>query len=159
MQILLNAVDVFAAAVQLEERGAKFYARAAEQTLGFSRKLLQQLAEMENQHVARFQNLLTEFQESNASRGEINSDEEQALLKNLTSDKIITRDCLLSSEDGPAEILEKALQIEKNAVFFYTAVKDTLLESMSREAVDQLISEEMKHYRIISSALHALGKE
>lgn len=159
MEIYLNAVDVFSAAVELEERGQKFYSNAALQTFGYSQKILQQLAEMEKEHVAKFKSILANIEESSQERGEINSEEEQAFLKQLTNEKIITGECRLKPEDGPFQILHKAMHLEKNAVFFYTAVKDSLREKMSQESVDQLISEEMKHYRIISSALKNLDKK
>jgi rubrerythrin len=48
------------------------------------------------------------------------------------------------------------MQLEKNSVFFYSAIKEILTQKMSREAVDKLIAEEVKHFRMLNAALNKL---
>lgn len=156
MQITLNAVDVFNAAIMLEERSARFYVAAAVGALGDAQKLLLLLAEMETDHAVYFRNILADLQASATTQETEESedpDETKAFLQALTSDRVITSDCRLELGDTIPQILEKAMYIEKNSVFFYTSVKSILQAGISASEVDRLISEEVGHFKMLSDAL------
>ncbi len=154
MQLQLNAVDVFKAAVMLEERAARFYTGAAEKASGQSRQLLLQLSEMETGHARQFNLVLGDL--ANNARGSDESAEgTDDFLQALTGDRVIARDCQIGEGDGYEKILEKAMQIEKNSVFFYTAVKEIMQGKMSVGAVERIIQEEVTHFRMLSDALRS----
>jgi rubrerythrin len=71
----------------------------------------------------------------------------------MTSDRIITRECQVVAGDTYDVILEKAMLIEKNSVFFYTTVKEIMQSRMSAGAVDRIIHEEVSHFSMLSEAL------
>lgn len=150
MTAALTAADIFRAAVLLEERGARFYGDAALRFRGEEGKLFAGLASMELKHASRFRAILENLQPE--GRDEPAEDEKQ-YLEALTGGRIFTGGEEWAAEDGYEEILEKAISVEKNAVFFYTAVKDTLLGGMDAEAVDRLIREEVSHFESLSAAL------
>jgi rubrerythrin len=60
----------------------------------------------------------------------------------------------LSSE---REILTAALAAEKDSIVFYLGLRDLVPERMGRYRVDDIISEEMEHVRIIGSRLLELS--
>lgn len=155
MSLLLRAIDVFKAAILLEQRGAKFYLEAAHHAEGKGKDLLTRLAKMEEGHVKKFTDLLKAYDAKSAANS--CSEDEKAFLEALTSDRIITRECVHKEGDDLETILEKAMLLEKNAVFFYSAVKDTLKEKMGIDGVNQIIVEEIGHFRMLNKALADLN--
>lgn len=153
MQMQLNAADVFAAAVKLEERGIRFYAEAATRFSGAASNLLMLLSGMEEGHAQHFKNILAELPASSPVTDTADAEEASAYLNALTSDRIIVEACKLLEGDTYDVILEKAMLLEKNSVFFYTMLKDTLLEHTAAEAVERIITEETTHYNMLNEAL------
>lgn len=137
MTFALSAADVFEAAILLEERGARFYADAAARCTGEAKKLLSGLSSMEKNHAERFRSIL----------------EAAHYLEALTSDRIFTEAISIGAQESYPEILEKAIVVEKNSVFFYTAVKDILSSKMEAKDVDRLIAEEIGHFHSLTDAL------
>lgn len=156
MSAALTAADVFAGAVLLEEQGIRFYSEAAARFSGEEAKLLQGLASMERSHKKQFQEMLERLSSENY---ETPSEERSAYLQALIGDRIITSTGKIQEWDTYGIILEKAIWLEKNAVFFYTAVKDTLAAEMDKDAIEQLIGEELKHFEMLTDALHAFQEK
>ncbi|NLK18691.1 MAG: ferritin family protein [Synergistaceae bacterium] len=148
MTAALTAADIFRAAVLLEERGARFYGEAASRFSGEEGRLFAGLASMELNHAERFRSILKDT----GPEGDIDGEKVQ-YLEALTGGRIFTAETEWDEGDGCEEILKKAIAVEKNAVFFYTAVKETLLAGMDAEAVDRLIREEVSHFEFLSAAL------
>lgn len=148
MTAALAASDIFRAAVLLEEKGARFYGEAASRFRGEEGKLFAGLASMELNHAERFRSILKDL----GPEEELDREKVQ-YLEALTGGRIFTAETDWDEGDGCEEILEKAIAVEKNAVFFYTAVKETLLAGMDAEAVDRLIREEVSHFESLSAAL------
>jgi len=71
----------------------------------------------------------------------------------LTGDRIFTPESEMEKRDDYGDILEKAITVEKNSVFFYTAVKDTLASKMDGADIDRLIREEIGHFQSLTDAL------
>ncbi|EKD82359.1 MAG: hypothetical protein ACD_39C01345G0002 [uncultured bacterium] len=153
MQIQLNAGDVFKAAIMLEERAVRFYVAAAEAADGRARKLLENLADMERGHARQFSTPLAEAVDSRLAAVESPDQEADDFLQALTSDRIITRECQVVAGDTYDVILEKAMLIEKNSVFFYTTVKEIMQSQMAAGAVERIIHEEVSHFSMLSEAL------
>ena len=150
MSIVLSAVDVFSAAILLEECGARFYSESAARFRGEEKKLLSGLASMERTHAERFRTILDGL---SRSTGEEADAESQAYLKALTEDRIFTEAVTPDEGDTFPGILEKAITVEKNSVFFYTAVKDTLASKMDGADIDRLIREEIGHFQSLTDTL------
>lgn len=150
MSTALSAADVFSAAILLEEKGARFYSEAAARFSGEGKKLLSGLASMEKVHAGRFRKIMDTL--PSADPGEM-TEERDAYLSMLTGDRIFTPESEMEMRDTYGDILEKAITVEKNSVFFYTAVKDTLAQKMDGTAVDLLIREEIGHFQSLTDAL------
>jgi rubrerythrin len=148
MSVALSAADLFSAAILLEEKGARFYSEAAARFSGEGKKLLSGLASMERVHAGRFRKVLEGLPQS----GEM-TEEKEYYLRMLTGDRIFTPEAEMEKRDDYGGILEKAITVEKNSVFFYTAVKDTLAQKMDGTAVDLLIREEIGHFQSLTDAL------
>ncbi|MBL3540210.1 ferritin family protein [Aminivibrio sp.] len=150
MSVALSSADVFGAAILLEEKGARFYSEAATRFSGEGEKLLSGLASMEQVHALRFRKIQDGL--PSAEPGEM-TEEKDDYLRMLTGDRIFTPEAEMEKRDTYGDILEKAITVEKNSVFFYTAVKDTLAQKMDVEAVDLLIREEIGHFQSLTDAL------
>ena len=148
----LSAADVFEAAILLEERGARFYADAAARCTGEAKKLLSGLSSMEKKHAERFRSIL-EGLRAPSSAPEPRTEEAAQYLEALTSDRIFTEAICIGAKESYPEILEKAIVVEKNSVFFYTAVKDILSSKMEAKDVDRLIAEEIGHFHSLTDGL------
>lgn len=159
MQIMLNVIDVFNAAIMMEERGARFYDEAAAFASGAAQKLLYGLATMENGHAAYFRKILAGLENRLSARAEETTEEAAAYLQALTADRIITDECRLETGDTYPQILEKAMLIEKNSVFFYTSVKNVLSGAVAPGEIDGLIGEELGHFKMLSDALLSWQKQ
>ena len=153
MTVSLSARDVFEAAILLEERGARFYADAAARCAGDAKRLLSGLSSMEKQHAERFRRHLEELRASSGPAREGRSQESELYLQALTSDRIFTAAVRIEPDDAYLDILEKAIIVEKNSVFFYTAVKGILTPKMEASDVDHLIAEETAHFNSLVDAL------
>jgi len=153
MQIQLKATDVFKAAIMLEERASRFYADAAANFSGRAQKLLTQLSEMESGHARQFSGILAEIADKPTEPTGGGDPETDDFLQAMTSDRIITGECRVVAGDTYDIILEKAMLIEKNSVFFYTTVKDIMQGKMAAGAVERLIQEEVGHFKMLNDAL------
>lgn len=151
MSASLTAADVFNAALLLEEQGVQFYTEAASGFSGEEKKLLLGLAAMERSHKEQFRKFLDILPSKDH---ETPSEEKSAHLQSLIGDRIITNTGKINEWDTYGVILEKAIWLEKNAVFFYTAVKDILVSEMDVTAVERLIGEELRHFETLTDALH-----
>ncbi|MBU1109931.1 MAG: ferritin family protein [Candidatus Riflebacteria bacterium] len=153
MTIQLDACDVFKAAIMLEERGVGFYADAAVKFSGHARNLLMQLSEMEKGHAQIFRNILAGLAAVDVVADDSDGEESAAFLQALTSDRIITDACRPDENDSYDTVLEKAMLIEKNSVFFYTTVKEIVQGKMAVGAVEKILQEELTHFKMLNDAL------
>ena len=108
---------------------------------------------MEKGHARYFSNILGELPVSAIASDDTDAEEAKGFLQALTSDRIITSACQPDDSDGYDAILEKAMLIEKNSVFFYTTVKEIMQGRMAAGAVDKIIQEEVTHFKMLSEAL------
>lgn len=158
MQLSLKTADVLKAAVILEERGVKFYSEASEKFKGDEKKLLLRLAEMEKGHAANFQKLLETFEVASAPVDSAEQAEAGEYLDALTNDRVINNECRIVASDGFVAIMQKAMLIEKNSVFFYTAVKESMPDKGLEKQLQKIIDEELTHYKMLNNALVAWQK-
>lgn len=158
MNLQFEAIDIWKAAILLEEKGEKFYREAAAIVGKDAAKLLEKLAELEKIHAQKFADLADRLERQKIDFSKEDNDGEKDFLSAMTDDRIITRECSISPNDNIRTILEKAMLLEKNSVFFYSALKSSLVKHMSSESIDALIAEEVNHFRMLSKASTDLQK-
>ena len=153
-----NADDIFEMAEQLERNGGKFYRTAAEAVSDAeNKKLLQGLAEMEDQHVKTFQALRAELTEKEKESTVFDPQGEAALYLRALAD---TRVFFEKKIDVTSmkEILKSAIEAEKDAIVFYLGMKDAVPEGSGKDRLDEIIKEEMGHIQLLGKELVALGR-
>lgn len=156
MAFNFTADEVFEMAEHLERNGAEFYNDAAESVeSGSLQDLFYTLSEWEIRHekifsglrkdlTAKEQSLITFDPESEATR----------YLKTLVEGMVSFEHTLKA--DSPKEILIAAIESEKDAVSFYTAMRNAVPEALGKSKIDKIIEEEASHVRILNEQLGKL---
>ncbi|HPO13732.1 MAG TPA: ferritin family protein [Candidatus Hydrogenedentes bacterium] len=159
MPPVFTAEKVFNTAIKIERNGAAFYAAAAKQTSNEAmKKLFLQLSAAERTHAqvyVRLKGMILESQK--AGKGlETEGILQQYLhafakggIFNLTMDTVKA----LAEMRSFQEILEFAIERERDSILFYTAVKELVPKKLGRSKVDAIIYEEMAHLATLNQEL------
>lgn len=151
-----NADDMFEIAEQLERNGAKFYRDAAQAAVEEQdRSLLQQLAEMEDEHEKIFAGMRAELSAREKSPTVFDPDNEAALYLRALADTKVFYDKQIDTSSMEA-ILKDAITAEKDSIVFYLGMREAIPGDLGRERLDAIIKEEMGHIRLLSKELVAL---
>ena len=158
-----NADEIFKIAEQIERNGAQFYRKAAKDTENEKhKKLLTELAQMEDRHeevFAAMRNELTKEEASNAVHGDNN--ELDTYLEAIASGNVFDLDedpCnfLDSKNVTMKDLLKKAIQLEKDSILFYLGVKGLVPDELGQKKIQHIIAEEMSHVTMLSQQLSNL---
>jgi rubrerythrin len=153
-----TANDVFEMAEQLERNGAKFYRTAAENVSDpRSKKLLIELAAMEDEHEKTFASLRADLTEAEKTTTVFDPEDESVLyLRALADTRVFFKKKIDIS--SMKEILKAAIVAEKDSIVFYLGLKDFVPDQLGKNRLDKIIKEEMGHIRILSKELVSLNK-
>jgi len=156
MFVFGTADDVFAMAVRIEENGHAFYAGAAEMSNDLKVKdLFQQLALMEEGHVRAFKALRSQLPGSDPTDSLWDPEGlAESYLQAAADTHIFTTETAksrLATARTPMETLDMALQFEKDSIAFFIGMKEILPDAGGRPQIDELILQEMDHYRMLTA--------
>ena len=158
MNVTLSALEVFEIAEQIERNGAKFYRRAA--TLFDDSEVCQlfnKLAGWEVEHENIFREVSKKVFGSDAAFRSFRSESALPDPKVMAGLAIFgirmepTEE--LSGKENQDDILKRAVEKEKDSIVFYNGLKDFLSDPADRAPVDRIITEEMKHIRVLHELL------
>jgi rubrerythrin len=153
-----NADEIFEMAEQIERNGAKFYRDAAKGISDAShKKLVMDLAAMEDQHEKTFKALRSSLTSSAKTATVFDPQNEAVLyLKALADTRVFfEKEIDTTSMKG---ILKAAIEAEKESIVFYLGMKDAVPDQMGKKRLDDIIKEEMSHIRLLSRELIALKR-
>ena len=156
MSIVFSADEIFAVAEQIERNGAEYYRKAAD---NFSderiKKLLIGLAAMEDGHVEIFHRMRNEL--SDDERKVTTFDPEGQIdeyLKVMAGGYVFKINVdpseLVKPDSSLIEVLDTAIEMEKDSIVFYLGVKEMVPERLGKDKIDALIKEEMRHLALLS---------
>lgn len=153
-----NIDEIFEIAEQIERNGAKYYRLAAE---SFSesqhRDFLLEMAAMEDSHEDYFAWLRKRFRGYDADIATIDPGSEGALyLQAIAEGQIFNlNEDPVTKVQGKTfdQILEQAIQAEKDTVLFYFGLKKAMFDVAESKKIEAIIDEEMSHVRILSKRL------
>lgn len=162
MAITFNADEIFEIAEQIERNGQKFYSTSAQRVSEPATKsVLTDLANMEAKHLETFQKLHAQL--DSKAREELTWDPDGqavAYLRAAADSHIFKTDVdplsLLSDDAGAREILELALQFEKDSVVYFIGVADMVPERLGKADVLGLAKQEQGHIALIQRTLSGL---
>lgn len=162
MNQIFNAREVFEIAEQIERNGAKFYRKAVEAVQDEDAgKLLSKLAKMEDDH-ERFFSVLKEKQTDAGDEGFPPDMEDQmktylhALAEGKVFGNIDDVESKIKPGDTIRDILETAIEFEKNTIVYFCGVKEIVPEEFGKGKIDILIREEIGHVAMLMGKLREL---
>ena len=159
MSITFNASEIFEMAEEMERNGAKFYKKAAENTSDEqTKKMLLNMAEMEDGHLRTFQKMREELSGEEKDSAVFDPDNQSALYLQAMADARgyegkITPTQELSGSETMKEIIEIALNSEKESVVFYFGLKSMVSVNAGRDKIEAIILEELSHITILLEKL------
>ena len=153
MSIDFNADEVFEIAEQIERNGAKFYRTTAEKIVDEDkRKLLLNLAKMEDEHEQTFKQLRSELTRDEKVMTTFDPEgDSEAYLKYLADTRVFYEK--ETDTTSFKEILKSAITAEKDSIVFYLGIKDVVPVHLGKQKLDGIIKEEMNHIRLLSKEL------
>ena len=162
MAITFNADEIFDIAEQIESNGQKFYTTSAQRVSEpTAKKVLTDLAGMESKHLKTFQALHAKLDAK--AKEELTWDpdgESVAYLRAAAESHIfkatVDPGSLLGANAGAKEILELALQFEKDSVIYFIGVADMVPERLGKSEVLGLAKQEQGHIALIQRTLSGL---
>ena len=162
MPITFNANEIFEMAEEIERNGAKFYRKAAANTSDEeTKKMLLDMADMEDGHLATFQEMREQLSGQEKGWTIFDPDNQSALYLQAMADARgfegkITPTKELTGSETPKEILETALNSEKESVVFYFGLKGMVSVKAGRDKVKAIIIEELGHITTLLNKLKSL---
>jgi rubrerythrin len=165
LNIRFNADEVFAIAERMEQNAAVFYRTAAGKIqYPGARQLLLDLEGWEHQHERFFSDLRKQLAglEKEAPTYDPYSEAAQ-YIQALTDHTVYT----LSQDPFPAfgteptfeQILNYAIARERDAVSFYTGIREFVPARLGKDKIDAIIQEEKRHVTILTEQLRKVADQ
>ncbi len=162
MGITFNASEIFEMAEEIERNGAKFYRQAAanSQDKG-TKEMLLNMATMEDGHLKIFEEMRKQLSGQEKEWAIFDPDNQSALYLQAMADGRgyegkITPGKELTGSETTREIIETALNSEKESVLFYFGLKDMVPVRAGRDKVETIIKEELSHITTLLKQLKTL---
>jgi rubrerythrin len=157
-----NTFEVLQIAEKIERNGVVFYHKAAE--LFESAKLrgmFHKLAEWEGRHEKFFREMRKEYARQINEIGSFNPATyvwtNPQMIEGLAASAIRPESVYaLSGKETAKEILEKALEIEKDTVVFYKELKAKVRDLSGVYKIGDIIKEEKRHIMVLNRLLEGL---
>jgi rubrerythrin len=157
MSMLFTAGEVFEIAIEIERNGAGFYRKAAAATADASaRHELLELAAMEDSHELTFTELKRDLVGDEPVIEWFDADSEAAIyLRNFAAGQIfdMTKGMEVLPGTPLPEVLQFALQRERDSVVFFLGLKEMMPVDDKRSLVDTIIKQEMGHIALLGRRL------
>ena len=162
MAMTFTADEIFEIAEEIERNAAEFYREAAERCSNEdTTKLLLDMSATENEHLETFQNMreklagevgLSIFDPLGRSAMYL-----QAMADARSWEGRVSPMQNLSGNETAKEIIEIAIESEKEMVVFYVGLKDMVYFKAGKEKVEDIILEELSHISSLLKKLESLG--
>lgn len=159
MPITFNADEIFEMAEEIERNGAKFYRKAAANTSDKAAKnLLLDMAVMEDGHLKIFQDMRQQLTDKEKEPIVYDPDNEAAQYLQAMADMHgcegkISPVKELTGRETIKEIIEIALNAEKESVVFYFGLRSFVPDASGKNRVEKIINEEIGHINVLNQKL------
>ena len=155
MGITFNADEIFEMAEEIERQGAKFYSEASKKATDDElKKFFVELSTMEAGHLKILADMRKHLTEAEKTASTYDPNNEAALyLKTMAEAKgwegRISPTQKLTGAESMKEVIEIALNSEKESVVFYYGLRSMVSEKAGRDKIEQIIMEELSHIRTL----------
>ncbi len=162
MSITFNAFEIFEMAEEIERNGAKYYREAAEKASDKkTKRMLLDMAAMEDEHLKTFVEMRKELSGREKEPMIFDPDNQAAMYLQVMADARgmegrIGPTTKLTGNETIKEILDIAVNSEKDSVVFYLNLKGLVPVKAGRDKVEEIIIEELSHITTLLRKLKAL---
>ena len=155
-----NIFEVLQIAEEVERKGVKFYLKAAERCEEEERcNLYYELANWRARHRQLWARIRREYSEQTGDFGIFDPDDyvssNPQVMAGLSCFGAEPSCCPRSAYESREQILRDAIQRSKHISIFYRGLKDFVRTPDCRLMIDNLIHEESRHVRLLTSALES----
>jgi rubrerythrin len=163
MNVTPGISEILEIAKDIESNGARFYRQAAENASNNQiKQALLELAAMEDGHLDIFEQMKKEFARQKKGHNLlVHNNEAAAYLQNITdgsaSAHIKNPIEGLTGNETMKEILELAIETEKNSLLFYIGLKELVPNTANKDQIEAIIKEELSHVVALNLNLTLLG--
>jgi rubrerythrin len=162
MVITFTADEIFEMAEEIERNAVEFYGEAAERSSDEdTKKLLLEMAAIEDEHLKTFQHMRKQLG-AEEEMAAFDPDKRSAMYLQSMADARTWEGRIspmqeLSGNETTRQILEIALEAEKEMVVFYSGLKDLASSKTGKDQVEQIMIEELGHISALLKKLKSLG--
>jgi rubrerythrin len=151
-----NVRDAIKTAIQMEKDGYSFYKKAAAQTNSdMGKTIFEGLAADEQMHLDVFEKMFEETVSNAEWKDLVLSSKKYAKIPVFPKDlKEIEGDNPNSSE---LDALRMAMDSEKEAIEYYSKIKENLNDSEVIKIIDEIIEQEKNHYSILEGEFNHIN--
>jgi rubrerythrin len=163
MGISFSADEIFEMAEEIERNGAGFYREAAKNTSDKEiKQMLLELADMEDEHLTTFQQMRSKLSQEGGGEAALDLDNQAVLYLHTMADARGTEGKKspmekLTGNESIKEILDAAINAEKDSVVFYYGLRELVPARADRNQVRAIILEELSHITTLLQKLKALN--
>ena len=156
MSDIENIKDAIKTAIQMEKDGYSFYKKAAAQTNSdMGKTIFEGLAADEQMHLDVFEKMFEETVSNAEWKDLVLSSKKYAKIPIFPKDlKEIEGDNPNSSE---LDALRIAMDSEKEAIEYYTKIRENLNDSEVIKIIDEIIEQEKNHYSILEGEFNHIN--
>lgn len=158
-----NVDEIFEMAEHIERNGAKFYRQAAEIVESpTGKELLVGLAAMEDEHEKTYAEMRQRLGSAGQQRDTVYEGDDSAVqyIRAWADKNVFDIDASifesLEGNETLLEIINKAIQREKETIIFFEGLKESLSSEDDRQNVERIIHEEVQHIGILTRERKAL---
>ncbi len=160
MSFAFNLCEVFGMAEEIERNAALFYRNAAEKyTSPKAHQTLLELADWAQRHEKSFAEIKNSLSEKECPPTAIDPHGEEALYLRAMVDgrvydpKTDPCDHNLCGMESRKEVLETAIELEKETLAFYLGLKEYVPTNIGKDKVEVIIKEKMHHIGLLNQKL------
>ena len=159
MTAIFNAEEVYEMGVEIEKNGKEFYEAAADKAENPDMKNFYiDLANWEGKHILLFEDLRSELDEKETANTVFDPDDQKNLYLKAAADTHIFRknlniSVIVAGCKTPKDLLNIAIQFEKDSVVFYNTMMTLVPERLGKEKIERLIDEELNHIAILNERM------
>lgn len=151
-----NVKDAILTAIQMEKDGYAFYTKAAVQTSSdMGRTIFESLAADEQRHLDVFQKMFEDKVSQSEWNDLINSSKKYANIPIFPTD---LKDAPgMDSDSTEIDALRMAMDSEKEAIDYYSKIKENLNDQELKNVIDEIIEQEKNHYSLLEKEFNHIN--
>lgn len=151
-----NVKDAIKTAIQMEKDGYSFYQKAAAQTSSdMGRTIFKSLAADELLHLEVFQKLFDEKVGKTEWYDLVNTSKKYADIPIFPKDLRMVEGA--NPDTNEIDALRIAMDSEKNAIDYYTKIRENSSDDEVNKIIDEIINQEKNHYNILEGEFHHIN--